>query len=154
MAPGLARTRVYVALGAWLILALLAAGVLGSVNLLDYLRLSRHSAVVTGKVTSRQPLNHDMIAAEFQVGGRSYAVFKASVVSPNPPKAKLHIGDPIIVFYLPSAPRVATLGDPKYLIGSELASVLLAAILVPALVVGIALWRIERVRGRAARPLG
>ncbi len=149
MTSGPTRTRVTVALGAWLILVLLVAAVLGSVNLLDYLRLSRGAAVVTGQVTSRQPLHHDMVAAEFQVGGRSYAVFKTFVVPPNPPKASLHVGDPIVVFYLPSAPRVATLGDPRHLVGNELASVLLSAILVPTLIVGVTLWRVGHARRHA-----
>jgi hypothetical protein len=132
------------ALGSWGILAITIGGGLSLLNLRTYYALRNHGVAITGTVIERSPRIHDSVLGEFAVNGTMYRCRSSFVAPPNPHKDTLRAGEPIQIVYLPEKPDRCTLGDPAALIPNELASVLLAALLMPTFIVGVTLIRRHR----------
>ena len=135
--------------GARLWIAGYAAGVLlvgigmGSFNLPYYSRLEAHGANVKARVTATECGNHGTVVYEFRAAegtytGRSNAGFA------TPPCQRLKAGDPVTVRYLLADPTRSVLGSIDDRLWNEWVSVVLAALVLPLVVVGIVRHRARR----------
>jgi hypothetical protein len=134
----------------WLILALIIAVGLGSLNTPTFWRLSKHASHCQGSVTEVTPDYHNTVRYQFTVNNRIYTG-QTQTGMPNPPPQKLRSGDALVVFFDPDAPGTSVLESPVALLKNEIISWGLAALIVPSLI----LFGIKRglVRiGRKAQP--
>ena len=63
----------------------------------------------------------------------------------TPPFDQISIGDKLTIHYLPDAPETNCLGAPKELFENEFGAVLIAALLFPTAIVGVAIFRLRGV---------
>ena len=139
-----------VSLGTYLGLAAAVWFGLGGLNLPTFRRLVAEGVRADGTVTAPDCGNHATVRYTFEVAGRQVA----GVGQPgwgNPPCDQLRAGDRLVVWYLPAAPAVNRLGDPRPRLDNELVSVALAATVMPALLVGALTVR-WRHRAKHAEP--
>lgn len=137
------RQRLLLGLVAYLGLSPIVWCGLGRVNLPNLRRLTAEGVRADGTVTAPDCTNHAAVRYTFEADGREIA----GVGQPgwgNPPCDQLRAGDRLDVWYLPAVPEVNRPGDPRPALDSELVSVGLASIVMPALLVGaltLADWR-------------
>lgn len=127
----------------WLVLAIVAAIGIGSLNWRSYRRMAARGVSTQATVIELLPQTHDTLRYEYHLAGRA---FQGQMQSwpPNPPLGQLRIGQSLVIYYDPEHPEESVLGDPKPMLKNETISVALAAILFPTfLVVGWA-WRTSR----------
>lgn len=134
--------------------AVVALGcVLGSLNLPRFGRLASDGVQVQATVTTPECGNHGSVRYTFDVGGAEVT----GAGQPgwgNPPCERLHAGDQLAVWYLPSDPAFNLPGQPGPRLTNEWVSVGMAAVGMPTLVALAALLKFWwlRPRGASARP--
>ena len=134
----------------WLFLALAIAGVIGSINVRKYYRLSKFGIQGTGLVTEVTASYHDTIRYQYTVNTVTYAGQTQSDI-PNPPASKLHVGDSIAVFFDPIAPSISVISSPTALLKNELKSIVPAVFLVPTIIVFVLYKRHTAKRGSPSK---
>jgi hypothetical protein len=108
-----------------------------------------HARVATGTVIAREPGNHAIVRAAYEVDGARYEVADSVIGPPNPDFDAMRPGDTVAVYYDPAAPSRAVLFEPQARGGNEIGFAILVALVLPALVVGALiaaprLWKIYR----------
>ena len=129
------RERLLLGLVVYLGLAATVWFGMGRVNLPNLRRLAAEGVRADGVVTLPDCGNHGAVRYTFEADGRAIA----GVGQPgwgNPPCDQLRAGDRLDVWYVPATPAVNRPGDPRPTLDNELVSVALAALGMPALVVG------------------
>jgi hypothetical protein len=98
-----------------------------------------------GRVTAKEPQNHQLIRYEYHVDGQRYAGECNAGFGGLPPFDQIRVGDSIAVTYSLERPSISIGGDPKDMYGSW--SGLLFLVLPLLLVIG-AFFAIVRIRQR------
>jgi hypothetical protein len=130
-------------LASYVISALVIGLALGGFNLPQYWRLSQEGRSVRAKVTDTDCANHEMFSYTFPVGVVTYTG-RGGAGFGTPPCSDLRPGDAVGVYYLPSRPETNLPGDIHQRLENEVTIVVLAALVLPAFLVGIEVWRWKR----------
>ena len=117
----------------WLVLVLITAVGLGSLNTPTFWRLTRHAAHCQGAVTKVTADYHNTVCYQYTVNNRVYTG-QTQTGTPNPGAETLRSGDALVVFFDPDAPSTSVLEAPGALLKNEIISWGLAALLVPSIV--------------------
>ena len=127
----------------WLLLAIVIAVGIGSLNWPAYRRMAAQRISGKATVVELLPKIHNTVRYEYKVGGQT---FQGQMQSwqPNPPLEQLGVGQSLVIYYDPQRPEASVLGDPKPILRNETVSVLLAAFAVPTFVVIVWAWRASR----------
>jgi hypothetical protein len=127
----------------WLLLAVVVAVGIGSLNWPTYRRMAAQGVSGTATVVELLPKIHNTVRYQYEVGGQR---FEGQMQSwqPNPPLEQLVVGQTVVIYYDPQRPEESVLGDPKPMLRNETISVLLAAFVMPTLIVGGWAWRVSR----------
>jgi len=118
----------------WLILSLITALGLGSLNVPTFWRLTKHASHCQGVVTEVTVAYHNTVRYQYTVSNRVYTG-QTQTGMPNPDPSKLRTGDELVVFFDPDAPRTSVLETPGALLKNEIISWGMAALIMPSLVV-------------------
>ena len=135
----------------WLALVAIVAGLIASTNVANGFADRARSASAT--VSAKEPTNHAIVRATYEVDGRTYEVADSFIGPPNPPFDDVRVGTAVTVYYDPDAPDRAVLSEPRKRAGQEIGFLSLAAAVLPTFFVG-SLWLsfgIWRALVRAAR---
>lgn len=131
--------------GLWLIGALAIAIPISRINLVRFYRLNREGIHTNGVVTNLQPANHQSVNYSFSVGGKHYSSIGRAGFG-NPEFCCLTVGQNLIVYYLPSDPRISCAGIPEQLIQNEVPPIVLAGIIFPLFAMVVYSWHLPRFR--------
>jgi hypothetical protein len=118
----------------WLVLAVVIAMGIGSLNWLSYRRMAGRGVLGQATVIELLSKIHNTVRYEYPVVGRTFQGQMQSW-SPNLPLEQLALGQSVVIYYDPKHPETSVLGDPKPILKNETVSVALAALGVPTLVV-------------------
>ena len=118
----------------WMLGAISIAFVLGNLYRPLYVRLVAHGQRVDGVVTAVYPKPHDIVEYTYVVAGRSFHQSQCPWL-PNPRTEWLRAGDLVTVYYNKQNPAEALLGDPTPKLNNENASIILAAVLLPVIII-------------------
>jgi Protein of unknown function (DUF3592) len=126
------RARLRRQMLAWLILALVFGGIMGSLNLLRYTRLARQGLAVAATVVRTECHNHQTISYRFAAEGQAYTG------SGNADACeRLRPGDQVTAYYLPTNPETNSPGDVHQRLANEIITVALAATVFPSILVAV-----------------
>ena len=102
----------------------------------------------SGRVIARQPSDHALVRAEYEVNGIRYVTEDNFIGPPNPDFGEVNVGDAVTVFYDPSSPGGGRLSDPsQHGLSAELVVfTLFVAALVPTRYVVFALLVLRKTR--------
>jgi hypothetical protein len=120
----------------WLLLAVLFASLIGSVNVPRLYQLNEHGISAEAIVTAITPENHNSFLYAYTVAGTRYT--GAGFIHELP---KAEVGEKVSVRYLPEAPDVSCSGDVRAALINELISVGMVVLVFPPLII----WRISSV---------
>ena len=131
----------------WLVLAVVAAIGIGSLNWPAYRRLAVQGVSGEATVVELLPKIHNTVRYEYHFAGRT---FQGQMQSwqPNPPSEQLSVGQPVIIYYDPQHPEESVLGDPKPMLKNEMVFIALAALIFPTFIVVVWAWRTPRHRAK------
>jgi len=89
-------------------------GVVGvtALDWFEYQHLAQNAVKTVGRVTAKEPDNHNFIKYSFEVDHRSFSG-KGNAGGENPSFDELRVGDPLAVYYDPGNPEHSFLGSPK-----------------------------------------
>ncbi|MGB8815624.1 MAG: DUF3592 domain-containing protein [Minisyncoccia bacterium] len=118
----------------WLILAVLLAVGIGSLNTPTFWRLTKHASRCQGTVTEVTVEHHNTVRYQYTVSNRVYAG-QTQTGAPNREAGKLRSGDALVVFFDSDAPGTSVLEAPDSLLKNEVISWGLAALVMPSLMV-------------------
>jgi hypothetical protein len=132
------RNKILICIVVWLGFA--SIGGAAGLALMDWRKYSRLSdgVGVWGRVTVKEPENHQLIRYSFIVGSQTYAGV-GSAGQGNPPFGNLNVGDKVIVFYDPANPNVSCLGYPQGRLKTEVAGIVFLVIFLPVFPLGMAI---------------
>ncbi|MFT3898099.1 MAG: DUF3592 domain-containing protein [Thermomonas sp.] len=131
---------------AWLGLALIFGLLLSSLNLFRYHQLVENGVATTGRVLSLEELNHQTVHYTYRVGDQSYSGL-GTLGEGNPKFEAIDVGDPVLIYYSTEKPSLSVLGRPDSRFKNELEAILLAALTIPAVLVGGFVRLYKRSRG-------
>lgn len=94
------------------------------------LRLARLGVPVQGALTAAACGSDTPLAYRFDANGVNYQG-RGKDGFGNPPCAKLHLGDPILVYHLSDDPSINLPGNPGERFVTEASGILMAALFVP-----------------------
>ncbi len=89
-----------------------------------------------GTVIAKEPNNHAIVRATYEIGGTKYEVADSFIGPPNPDFEAVRVGSTVTVYYDPADPRRAVLSESRARASSETGFVLLAALILPAPFIG------------------
>ncbi len=112
----------------WLVLAVVIAVGIGSLNWLSYRSMETRGVSGQGTVIELLPKIHNTVRYEYHVRGQSFEG-RMQAWRPNPPLEQLSVGQSLVIYYDPEHPEKSVLGDPKGMIENETISVALATII-------------------------
>lgn len=118
----------------WLIIAVIVAFVVGSLNLPLLGRLVTDGVQAQATIVELTPKIHNTVRYEYQVGSQKFEGQGRSW-RPNPPIDEIHVGQSLVIYYDPSNPSRSVLGDPKPMLTNEIISVGIAVLLIPTFIV-------------------
>ena len=129
----------------WLLGALLVAVGIGHINVPKMWQLTIRGQKTEGWVVSTEPNNHRTVNYTYKVSGRELASStQGGAGAGNPTFEEVVAGTPVNVYFDPSDPAVALLGEPRAHLDNEIISVGGAALLFPTLFVfGWRRWQRE-----------
>jgi hypothetical protein len=129
----------------WLALVAAVSMGLGSFNVPAFYRLTSRGVASPATVVEILPKIHNTVRYNYSIGGHS---FHGSMQSwpPNPVIGELKVGQEVVIYYDREHPDNSALGAPNAMLENELASVILAALIVPTLIVLRIRWWIRRSR--------
>ena len=120
----------------WLILFFVIAVGIGSLNIPTYIRLVRHCESVNGTVVEIAAKYHNTVRYQYSVANVSYS----GQTQPEGLANSLRVGEKITVYYDETRPSLSVLRNPRGLLQNEVISVMLAAALMPTIIlIGIKL---------------
>jgi len=99
-----------------------------------------------GTVIAREPNNHAIVRAAYEVGGAKYEVADSRIGPPNPDWDTVRVGDQVTVYYDPATPARAVLYEPEARAPGEMDFAILAALIlgpafIGALLLSLPFWR-------------
>jgi len=102
-------------------------------------RLTHKGIQTRGRVTAKEPFNHQVIRYEYRVDSGRYAGSSSAGFGGLPQFDQIRVGDEVPVTYLPESPSVSVAGNPRDLYGSwsGLLFVVMPLLIAIGLVVGI-----------------
>jgi len=103
---------------------------LGSANWVTYFELARHGVATQGAVIKSSCSRHLTFSYRFTIGENQYEGVSNDGYK-KPSCNTLEPGDPVVIYYLPSNPRINDAGDPRQHLENETVAVALAALLLP-----------------------
>src|SRR5581483_10953255 len=127
------RLRIYATI--WLLVAIAAAALLSS-NLRMYATLADSGVKSQGIIIRTEPMNHELVFYSYQVGGVSYQGAD-NVGLGNTNFAGLSLGEFLMIYYLPSNPRISILGEPAAKLKNEIIFVSMVTLFAPTFIVCI-----------------
>lgn len=124
----------------WLVLALVVALGIGSLNWSGYRRIASRRVSSEAVVVELLPDVHNTVRYEYAHGGR---IFQGQMQSwpPNPPLEQLRVGQRLVIYVDPARPEKSVLGDPAPILRNETVSIVLAAVGLPTFLVVVWVWR-------------
>ena len=128
---------------AYIGLAVLIGFLMGSFNLPEYFRLAREGRASSAIVTATDCGNHLNFSYKFAVGEAAYTG-KGGAGFGTAACSELRPGDAVVVYYLPARPETNVPGDIRNRLENEVTSVLGAALLGPAFLIGLVMWQLKR----------
>lgn len=131
---------VYLALAGLIVIAL------GRINWLTYYHLASHGIRTQGYVIKTNCADHNGFYYRFSINENVYEGL-GSGGSGNPDCHTLDVGNPVTVYYLSDSPSINIAGDASMRLTNETVSILLAALLLPAIVT-VAIYFIMRGKTR------
>src|SRR5437016_1543104 len=108
----------------WLVLAVVVAVGIGSLNWPSYRRLAVRGVLGQANVIELLPNSHSTVRYEYGVRGQTFQGQTQSW-APNPPLNQLRVGQAVVICYDPKHPETSVLGDPKPIFKNETISVTL-----------------------------
>ena len=124
----------------WLAVAI-GVGLMLSRNAANYYRLTKRG--VSAQAVIQEKREHQLVAYTFDANGQEYTgLGMANMVSSYD---EISIGDEVMVHYLPDAPQINCIGDPRGLYLNERSLMLLAILIFPTMIVAAFAFR-ERFR--------
>lgn len=99
-----------------------------------YRGLASKGVAVQGRVTGKEPENHQFLVYSYTVGQAVYSG-KGNAGRGNPSFEQLKVGDPVKVYYDPDSPQISFLGDPIEQSASVSKAVIFMTILGPIILV-------------------
>jgi hypothetical protein len=123
----------------WLLLAI-AYATMTSGYCRNYYRLNKYGVATTGVAREQKP--HEQLVYLFEVKKHTYKGLGRNDVGP-PSFLHLWIGDTVPVYYLPEAPEVNCLGDPKQLYSDELSYVITGSLIFSSMIVAAIAFRLR-----------
>jgi hypothetical protein len=118
----------------WIILALIIAVGLGSLNMPKFWRRTKHASQCQGTVTEVTVVYHNTVCYKYTVNNRVYTG-QTQTGFPNPEPGNLRSGDALVVFFDPDTPSISVLEAPDTLLKNEIISWGLAAVVFPSFIV-------------------
>jgi hypothetical protein len=118
----------------YLALAIAIAFFLGNLNWMTYYRLSKNGIGTKAIVTKTNCSNHMTFSYRFDLNGQKIDGFGGDGYG-NPSCDTLKQGDPVLIYYLSSQPEINVPGDPKKRLNNETISIMMPALIFPALLV-------------------
>ena len=107
---------------------------------------ARQARTERGTVTAREPNNHAIVRAVYEVDGQTYEIADSFIGPPNPDFESVRIGDTVTVCYDPTRPSNGVLAAPQArtpdLGFAVLAALALSTLLTAALIASRPLWRL------------
>jgi hypothetical protein len=123
-------TKILICLVVWLVFAGLALVIgLKITDWLTYRDLS-NGVGVYGKVTAKEPENHQIIRYSYNVGQQTYSGVGHGGRG-NPSFGELKIGDSVVVFYDPANPSVSVMGNPQAHQQVEMGGIIFLVVFMP-----------------------
>jgi hypothetical protein len=115
----------------WLVLAIIGAEI-GNLllNSADLNEFTEKGIPIYGKVTAKEPENHQTVRYIYEVNGKQFDG-AGSAGRGNPPFNEIQIGQKLVVFYNPESPEKAILGYPQMYAGSNRGGIIFCAIILP-----------------------
>jgi Protein of unknown function (DUF3592) len=135
--------RLIAFLCAYVILAVVVCLAVGSFNVPRYRRLAQEGRPTRATVTGTECANHTVFSYRFAVGGVTYTG-QGMAGFGTKECAQLRAGDRVLVYYVPANPEDNLPGDIHERLANEYISVVLAALFIPAILVGAVAWRWAR----------
>jgi len=132
----------------WVLVWLLPAGLVAFVvaNQYGVAEFARQARTSTGTVIAREPNNHAIVRAIYEVDGQTYEIADSFIGPPNPDFESVRTGDRVTVYYDPARPSKGVLAAPDArtpdLGFALLAALALSTLLTVALVASRPLWRL------------
>ena len=81
-------------------------------NWSEYQHLAESGVKIVGRVTAKEPENHNAIRYSFKLNGLSFhGIGRAG--GENPPFDQLQVGCEVVIYYDPENPESSVLRDPK-----------------------------------------
>jgi hypothetical protein len=117
----------------WLILALIIAAGLGSLNTPTFWRLTKHAGHCQGAVTEVTADYHNTVRYQYTVNNRVYTG-QTHTGTPNPAVEKLRSGDSLVVFFDPDDASTSVLQAPAVLLKNEIISWGSASLVIPSII--------------------
>jgi hypothetical protein len=131
-------TKILICLTVWLVFAGLALIVgLKITDWLTYRNLS-NGVGVYGKVTAKEPENHQIIRYAYVVGQQTYSGVGHGGRG-NPSFGELNVGDSVIVFYDPANPSNSVMGNPQARQQVEMGGIIFLVVFLPLFPLAIAI---------------
>jgi hypothetical protein len=129
-------TKILICLAVWLLFATLALAIgLKITDWLTYRELS-NGVGVYGKVTAKEPDNHQIIRYSYMVGQQTYSGVGHGGRG-NPSFGELNVGDRVIVFYDPASPSISVMGNPQSHQQVEMGGIIFLVVFLPLFPLGI-----------------
>jgi hypothetical protein len=142
------RPTLAVRLLPWVLMWLLAVALVSFlvVNQDEAAHFAFNARRASGTVIAREPNNHAIVRAAYEVDGTRYEVADSRIGSPNPDWDTVRVGDSVVVYYDPAIPARAVLYEPRaHSMGGAgfavLAALILATALVGVLLLSLPLWQ-------------
>ncbi len=117
----------------------------GSLNWVRYYQLTKGGLEAEGWVEALEPENHQLVRYAYVVDLHLYRGTGTAGYG-NPEFRALRTGSRLRVFYLPTAPQVSVIGNPRDRLTNETASIAALAVLGPLFVFLTNWLRIRRLR--------
>jgi hypothetical protein len=128
----------------WLLPAAFVAFVVA--NQYGVAEFARQARTAPGTVTAREPNNHAIVRATYEVDGQTYEIADSFIGPPNPDFDSVRSGDTVTVYYDPARPSKGVLAAPEArtpdLGFAVLAAFALSTVLTAALVASRPIWRL------------
>ena len=97
-------------------------------NWFEYRHLAQVGIKAVGRVTAKEPENHNFVRYTFQVNGKSYDGI-GSAGGENPEFEELRIGTNVNIYYDPENPDFSFLGNPHKQAASATAGVIFTSLI-------------------------
>jgi hypothetical protein len=118
----------------WLLIVLVVAAL--AVREDEAARFGSRARAVPGTVSAREPNNHAIVRARYEVDAKAYEIADSFIGRPNPDFDTVRVGDTVTVYYDPDAPGRAILAEPQMRESSDNSFAIVIAFIAVTLFIG------------------